>query len=391
MSTLEVLLGAVRVGALEQFEDERYIFTFDPEWLADPERPVLGQYFEDQRPRDIEFWGPPCWFAHLLPQGPVRRAVARQAGVDEGDVFELLRVFGDDLPGAVIVRIGSSRWPRATKAPASPGTHMKLAGALAGAQWKLSLMPGERGLVTPVDGQTGSWIAKFHDPRLRDLPRVEYATTLWARACGIELPEIRLGRIEEIVELPRGIPTGDGTVYLIERFDRAAGGRRIHMEDMGQVLDRPPGQAQYSGSAEVLAAALAAVAPDDLRALCERLVFCVLCGNGDAHLKNWSLLYPDGRTPRLSPAYDLVATIFYDEIEDGLALPLGGSKRFEDVRPTSFERLSEACEVSFAEVDGWVRDMAARVRGAWADEGMTWPFSAAERTRLEAHLRRVPL
>jgi serine/threonine-protein kinase HipA len=26
------------------------------------------------------------------------------------------------------------------------------------------------------------------------------------------------------------------------------------------------------------------------------------------YLKNWSLLYPDGRTPVLSPAYDFVAT-----------------------------------------------------------------------------------
>ena len=42
-----------------------------------------------------------------------------------------------------------------------------------------------------------------------------------------------------------------------------------------------------------------------------RLVFSVLIGNGDTHLKNWSLLYPDGRTPVLSPAYDFVATLPY--------------------------------------------------------------------------------
>nr|WP_244617037.1 MULTISPECIES: HipA domain-containing protein [unclassified Rhizobium] len=31
--------------------------------------------------------------------------------------------------------------------------------------------------------------------------------------------------------------------------------------------------------------------------------------NGDMHLKNWSLIYPDRRTPALSPAYDLLSTI----------------------------------------------------------------------------------
>ena len=53
-----------------------------------------------------------------------------------------------------------------------------------------------------------------------------------------------------------------------------------------------------------------------------RLVFCIGIGNEDAHLKNWSLLYPDGVTPVLSPAYDLVSTIQYDDLDRGLALRL---------------------------------------------------------------------
>jgi len=37
----------------------------------------------------------------------------------------------------------------------------------------------------------------------------------------------------------------------------------------------------------------------------------VLIGNADMHLKNWSLLYPNRRTPVLSPGYDFVATLPY--------------------------------------------------------------------------------
>jgi serine/threonine-protein kinase HipA len=47
-----------------------------------------------------------------------------------------------------------------------------------------------------------------------------------------------------------------------------------------------------------------------------RLVFSALIGNGDMHLKNWSLVYPDQRTPALAPAYDLVSTIPYMRDED---------------------------------------------------------------------------
>ena len=43
----------------------------------------------------------------------------------------------------------------------------------------------------------------------------------------------------------------------------------------------------------------------------KRLMFSAIVGNGDMHLKNWSLLYPDRRTPELSPAYDLLCTTVY--------------------------------------------------------------------------------
>jgi serine/threonine-protein kinase HipA len=59
-----------------------------------------------------------------------------------------------------------------------------------------------------------------------------------------------------------------------------------------------------------------------------RPVFSVLIGNGDMHLKNWSLLYPDGRTPVLSPGYDFVATFAYVP-SDSLALTFGRSRKLE--------------------------------------------------------------
>jgi serine/threonine-protein kinase HipA len=394
MSVLEVRVGSFRVGFLERFEDEDCRFSFDAIWLAAPERPVLGQFFEDRRPRDIVTSGLPCWFAHLLPQGPLRRAISRQTGIDEDDGFELLRILGEDLPGAVVMVPGAPRLPgtrrsRPEEAPIAPGP---LRFSLAGAQWKLSVRKGERGLTLPVRGETGEWIAKFHDPSYKDLPRIELATSTWASAAGISLPAFRRAQVDEFVDLPRGIPTGDGNLFLIERFDRGPNGQRIHMEDFAQVIDRPPGDPQYHGRYEYIAAILARVAPADLRPFCERLVFCVLAGNTDAHLKNWSLLYPDGRHPRLSPAYDLVSTVLYaPPIDDELALDLGGSRRFEDVRVDSFRPLAEVCDLPFSEVSGWVQESAARVRAAWQEHAAEWPYLPAERERLEAHLARVQL
>lgn len=69
-------------------------------------------------------------------------------------------------------------------------------------------------------------------------------------------------------------------------------------------------------------------------------MFIAAIGNEDAHLKNWSLIYPDDRVARLSPAYDLVSTAVYPELKRGLALNLAGSKRVTDVTAASFVPLA---------------------------------------------------
>lgn len=396
MSALGIFVHGVRVGLLERMEDWVHRFSFDAAWLEMPGRPILGQIFEDRRPHDILTSGLPCWFAHLLPQGPLRRALERQLADEDADDFDLLRLLGEDLPGAVVALPAEpSLRPLAWKPtlPGHSGTDAEgaLFFALAGVQWKLSVRDGERGLVVPARGDTGHFIAKFYDPTFPGLPRVEYSTMEWARLSGVSVPHFRLATTAEFPRLPEGIPLGNGDVFLIERFDRAGDGSRVHMEDFGQVLDRPPGDAQYSGSYEHIGAVLAALAPEDARGFCERVAFCAVAGNGDAHLKNWTLLYPDGHSARLSPAYDLVATVVYPRVEDRLALSLASSRSFEDVSERSFEPLARVFGVDFAAVSGWARGIAERTREAYHAHAMDWPLSDAEREQLTRHMARVPL
>jgi hypothetical protein len=81
MISLDVKLGEVHVGIIERFDNDKFCFSFDDAWLQLRERPVLDQFFEDRLPRDIPTFGiPPCWFIHLLPQGPLLRMIAREAG-----------------------------------------------------------------------------------------------------------------------------------------------------------------------------------------------------------------------------------------------------------------------------------------------------------------------
>lgn len=393
MITLEVRLGSVRVGWLEELDESYARFSFDGDWLANPRRPILGQLFEDRRPMDIETASiPPCWFAHLLPQGPLRRMIVSNAHLDEDDPFGLLRACGSDLPGAVVLveadHAGDRprpQTPRAlSRAPIDESNSPRLGFSLAGNQWKLSVRYGERGLVVPVRGESGEWIAKFNDPQHGRLPQVEYATTQFAAACGLNTPETRLVHATDFEHLPNELPIGDGSVYLTKRFDRVGAGR-VHMEDFGQILDRPPANL-YSGDYAELATILGHLCPGSLNDYLRQLVFSVMVGNGDAHLKNWSIQYIDGRTPRLSPAYDLVPTVIYSRNEN-LALTLGSSRRFEDIGLSSFDALATAFGCTTETLHQRVHDLATEIRDAWNQAGRG--YDDREYKIIDNHLLRM--
>jgi serine/threonine-protein kinase HipA len=390
MAALSVALNQVPVGVLETLDDYYYRFSFDHEWLRDPQRPVLGQLFEDRRPHDIITSGLPCWFAHLLPQGPLRRLIARSTGVDSTEDFEVLTACGGDLPGAVILSETATtlaRRDRPVIEQAEPFDTLRLGFALAGNQWKLSVREGERGLVVPTKGQDAAWIAKFHDPEYPRLPRVEYATTLLARRCGLSVPEVKLVDATDFERLPEELPLGDGSVFLTQRFDRH-GEHRIHMEDLAQILDRPPGQQIYLGTHEEIAAVLHNLHPEGLDRYIEQVVFNVVIGNGDAHLKNWSMLYPDGRTPELSPAYDLVPTIVYIRREK-LALGLGGTWLFDQLIPQRFSPLAREIGLGEEELQGRAVELVERYAGECLAGLEEVGFDEREQKILKAHIEKI--
>ncbi len=393
MKHLAVRLHGTRVATLTAWEDNLDTHAWEPEraWVRDPHRAVLGQLWEARGARPLETHGFTPWFEHLLPQGPLRRAIARAASVDEDDGMALLAWLGDDLLGAVAVEAAEAdaRLPRpAPLVVAETGTPYR--SALPGNQWKLSLAEDSSGYTIPMHGGEGAWIAKLPTGKLPRLVEVEAATMAWAKASGVVVPEVRVVPATALGALPQEIPRAEPNAYLIRRFDRTPAGR-VHTEDFGQVLDTPPGPALFQSKYEYIAAVLAKLCPpEDLRAFVRQLVFCIVAGNTDAHTKNWTLLYPDGRHPRLSPAYDLVAVVVYPEAHDGeLALSLGGSKALHGVTEARFRALARVCGVDEATVAQWFRDDVERARTAWAAPEVHDRFSALERTRIDQHMARA--
>ncbi len=381
---LDVRLHGESIGTLTRLGHDRIVFGFDPAYIDDPRRATLGLAFRDafgDLVTDIpatRTWAHP-FFSNLLPEGPLREYLARAAGLDPRAEFQLLAALGEDLPGAVTVvpveavRTASasgdgSRFAGAGRfvGAGSPGrgghdgaqaTPDAAAGgllrsppplrfSLAGVQLKLSATMTAGRLTVPVHGVGGSWIVKLPSPAFPGLCEQEFAMMRLAAAVGIDVPEVRLVSADLIGNLPRGVRTGPGPALAVRRFDRSDDGVRVHIEDFAQVLGAYPEQkylaAGYREIAEVVGRE---IGDDAVIEFVHRLVFCALIGNGDAHLKNWSLIYPDDRNPQLAPAYDLVSTIAYAD-DDRMALRwLGEARRFTDLSEDLLARLASGARL----------------------------------------------
>jgi len=115
--TAPVFLGAIRVGTLQEGDDGLIELRVDAAYLSMPQRPVLGQWFEDRpgRPQRGERPGLlPPFFANFIPEGDLRLLLEERLAIPHGDDFALLQEVGRDLPGAVEVHPAdgtAADWP----------------------------------------------------------------------------------------------------------------------------------------------------------------------------------------------------------------------------------------------------------------------------------------
>lgn len=396
---LRVLLHDQEIGTLTHLPDERTVLSLGDEYVRDPERPMLslslkkasGEVAVPSRPTRVKL---PPFFSNLLPEGHLREYLAEKGGVKPEREFFLLWLLGEDLPGAAVVRpADEAAMPRDAEGDAEHEVQDAdvLRFSLAGLQLKFSaVMESAGGLTIPAHGVGGSWIVKLPSARFDAVPENEFVMLELARAVGIDVPEAMLVPIARIGGLPAAVKREE-VALAVRRFDRTGDGGRIHTEDFAQVFNVFPSDKHRTASYENLAAVLwAEAAQSDIVEFARRLAFTVLIGNGDMHLKNWSLIYRDGRTPHLAPAYDFVSTVAYSA-EDQMALSLGGTKRWADLSVDLFRRFAAKAGVPESLVVEAARETAVRFADAWEHHDAVGRLPDALRARVSAHLRAVPL
>ena len=376
LNALAVNLYGRRIGVVNRISGDHHLFSFDQDYIEDEGRPVLSLSFKGQSgglviPTRAVTGHLPAFFSNLLPEGHLREYLAARADVKQHREFFLLAVLGSDLPGALTVAPLEQPAHSIEAHSGDSDSHevipeVAFRFSLAGVQLKFSaIMESTGGLTIPAGGIGGAWIVKLPSSSFQFVPENEYTMLALARVVGIEVPETKLIDIGEIRGLPADATTMRGKALAIRRFDRGPNGEAIHMEDFAQVFGLYPRDKYHHRSYANIASVLwAETGESSTFEFFRRLVFSVLIGNGDMHLKNWSLLYPDRRTPVLSPAYDFVATLPYIP-NDSLALTFGGSRSLSAISPDQVRRFADTARLPVNPLWTIIRETVEHTLVAW--------------------------
>jgi serine/threonine-protein kinase HipA len=408
VSVLEVLLHEERVGTLTRTAGDRTLFAFNSRYIDDEMRPTLGLSFKTQegvlrtqlRPYSVRLMP---FFSNLLPEGHLRQYLAERGEVHPDREFFLLWLLGEDLPGALrVMPAEGDVLPPAYARQAAAETdgaraHRNARNALrfslAGVQLKFSaIIKNSGGLTIPARGVGGSWIVKLPSERHDGLPRNEYSMMTLASKLGMNVPRVKLVDIREIENLPTGLgQLRDHEALAIERFDHLSDGTRVHMEDFAQVFELYPTSKYKKASSMNIAQVLGIESSqEDVREFIRRLVFNALIGNSDMHVKNWSLIYPDRRSARLSPAYDFVATTAYIP-DEGSALKFSRSRYYKDLTLDELAHMADRANLPEHLVLEAAKETVQGFQGLWRQERSNLPLSQDVIQAVERQLSLVPL
>ena len=334
--------GREAIGYLSQYGDILRV-SFDESYVRNPQRPTLSLSYQGAdeaatqqilaSARDARLvrtdgrW--PVYFQNLLPEGHNRDRLARERGCSPDDEFELLAAAGHDLMGALevepvpaqegipgVVRHWHTTQGLDVLEPGFVEYPVADAASLPGVVTKFSAVQDGRRYTVHRQGAAGSVILKLPTTAHPDLVANEYTGYQLCKALGLNVADATVITRAE-AELPETVPFND--ILAVQRFDHLPGGARVHMEEFNQVLGYTPRQKYGKGILQDWATMLRVLnrlsrqPVQDTREFLARMVAFILMGNTDAHLKNWALIYPDGRVPQLAPLYDPVCVAAFFE------------------------------------------------------------------------------
>lgn len=408
---LKLTLHDKLVGYLAGFQNGRNVLSFADEFKDDHARPTFSLIthpsFPNSKKLMSESWAKnqklhPV-LSNLLPEGALRELIAQGLKTHIDNEFQIFSYLGQDLPGALVaipmepndvpISVLATLDQNQIKAKAIKfkGNDQENKFSLAGIQMKFSMKEKDGRYNLNKNGELGDWIIKTPSTKHKNVPLNEYTAMSLADLAGINIPDIKLIELNKLDNLPQINLPNEKLAFAIKRFDRETKNNtttRIHMEDFAQVLVRYPIDKYNSANYEQVGKVIYDYSGDglaDAQQFARRLLVNILLANGDAHLKNWSLLYQDQITPRLSPAYDIVTTSVYMDGEIKYALNLGKTKEWYSVTMENFESWADKSGIPWRAIKPHIDDTMEKARSLWPEALKNLPMDDEHKEKLKAH------
>ena len=357
-------------------------FQYAGAWLDDPRGFALSPHLplaaepllDGASQRPVQWY-----FDNLLPEEGQRVLLAGDARLDAADAFGLLAWYGAESAGAgtllspdaepqtvesLRLLLDDALEARIRQLPKVPLTRAAVKRmSLAGAQHKLAIILQEGALFEPAGATPSTHILKpdHPDADYRHSVINEWFVMRLAKQLGLDVPDVHR----------RYVPS---PVYLIDRFDRvlnAQGWQRTHVIDACQLLGLDRSFKYSQGHMETLAAlANACRSPAVGRTrLFGWLVFNVLIGNSDAHLKNLSFMVSHEGV-QLAPFYDLLSVAAYDTpafdkngwpTHTRLAWPILGVRHFSEINRALMLEAGAALNLAKGTAERLLENLRSRI------------------------------
>ena len=400
---LKLSIHGVLIGYLAGFTNGRNVLSIADSFKNDPYRPTFSLITHPVFPNAAKLMAAP-WarnqrlhpvLSNLLPEGSLRELIAQGLKVHVDNEFHILSYLGQDLPGAleatpmepddvpdyVLETHGRAKAVKFDKVTQENKF------SLAGVQMKFSMKEKDGRYNLSKGDVLGDWIIKTPSTHHKFVPLNEYTAMSLAGLAGVDIPEIKLVELDKLDNLPQINLPDETQAFAIKRFDRNDA-LRIHMEDFAQILVKYPHEKYTSANYESVGKVIYGFSGDglaDAQQFARRLLVNILLANGDAHLKNWSFLYPDKITPRLAPAYDIVTTNVYIENETQYALNLGKTKEWYAVTMAHFQSWANKSGIPWRAIKPHLDDTMSKVREFWPEALKTLPMDEAHKAVLRSH------
>jgi serine/threonine-protein kinase HipA len=238
--------------------------------------------------------------------------------------------------------------------------------SLAGAQDKLPVvLYPDGGIGLALDGAPTTHILKPANKHFSNAVENEAFCLRLAAKTKLPVAECTIGKAEDLDYL------------LVKRYDREPHGRslrRIHQEDFCQAAGHIPSTKYESNSTNKLRGPTLKDCFDVLRntqagafnvaRFVDFLVFNVLCGNVDAHSKNYSLLLQPSGAISMAPLYDVMNGDIYPDVTRNLAMKIAGQNRGHYIYVRHWDRMARENQLSGAQVRRRVAELSQAVLDA---------------------------